>query len=80
MCRSKLIVVPSRWFEGLPLVLQEAFEFHFLAVSNVGPLPEIVAPAKGIVLNVANLTAGFSDILKLIKSQGPLGTDIAEFS
>ena len=70
MCQSKLIVVPSRWFEGLPLVLQESFEFGTpVAVSNVGPLPEIVAPAKGIILDLANLTAGFSEIVELIKNR-----------
>ena len=36
---------------------------------NVGTLPEIVAPAKGIVMNVANLTAGFSEIVNLIKNK-----------
>ena len=38
-----LIVVPSEWFEGFPMVLQEAFALGTpAAVSEIGPLPSLV--------------------------------------
>jgi glycosyltransferase involved in cell wall biosynthesis len=40
---AKLLLVPSIWFEGFPLVLQEAFAVGTpSAVSNLGSLPTIV--------------------------------------
>ena len=47
---SRLLVVPSRWFEGFPMVLREAFAYGVAtAVSGIGPLPTIVSNAKGVV-------------------------------
>lgn len=43
---SRLLVLPSRWFEGCPLVLSEAFAFGTpVLVSDLGPLPGFVTPA-----------------------------------
>jgi len=40
---ARLIVVPSEWFEGFPMVLQEAFALGTpAAVSEIGPLPSLV--------------------------------------
>lgn len=40
---SKLMVLPSEWFEGFPMVIREAFAFGTpVAVSNIGPLTSIV--------------------------------------
>lgn len=40
---AKLLIVPSIWFEGFPLVLLEAFAVGTpIAVSNLGSLPTIV--------------------------------------
>lgn len=45
IARSKLLVVPSVWFEGFPLVLREAFALGTPAgVSNIGGLPALVGP------------------------------------
>jgi glycosyltransferase involved in cell wall biosynthesis len=41
--KAKLLVVPSIWFEGFPMVLQDAFAAGTpCAVSNIGSLPTIV--------------------------------------
>jgi len=40
---ARLVVLPSTWFEGFPMVLREAFAFGTpAAVSELGPLPELV--------------------------------------
>ncbi len=56
MAKAKLLVLPSEWFEGFPLVLGEAFAFGTpAAVSNIGPLPSIVNYGKnGVVFEPAN--------------------------
>lgn len=43
IARARLLVVPSTWFEGFPMVLREAFAFGTpAAVSGLGPLPGLV--------------------------------------
>jgi glycosyltransferase involved in cell wall biosynthesis len=43
IARARLLVLPSEWFEGFPMVVREAFAFGTpAAVSNIGPLPSIV--------------------------------------
>lgn len=67
---SKVIIVPSRWFEGLPLVIQEAFEFGTpLAVGDVGPLPSLVAQTGGIVIDNENTENSFREIKELINNK-----------
>lgn len=45
--QAKLLVVPSRWFEGFPLVISEALAHGTpLAVADIGPLGEIVEDAN----------------------------------
>lgn len=40
---ARLLILPSIWFEGFPMVIREAFAFGTpAAVSNIGPLPFIV--------------------------------------
>lgn len=40
---AKLVVLPSEWFEGFPMVIREAFAYGTAAaVSKIGPLPNIV--------------------------------------
>ena len=47
IARSQLLVLPSVWFEGFPMVLREAFAFGTpAAVSELGPLPGLVG--KGV--------------------------------
>ena len=61
----KLVVVPSLWFEGFPMVLAESLSVATpLAVSNIGCLPEVVNMGKcGVVFepgNVDSLVAGIN--------------------
>jgi glycosyltransferase involved in cell wall biosynthesis len=54
--RARLLVVPSEWFEGFPMVLREAFALGTpAAVSNIGPLPNLVRdPESGGVFEPGN--------------------------
>lgn len=56
IARARLIVLPSEWFEGFPMVVGEAFAFGTpLAVSNIGPLPSIVRQGEnGVVFEPGN--------------------------
>lgn len=53
---ARLLVLPSECFEGFPMVVREAFAFGTpAAVSNLGPLPDIVQHGKsGLVFEAAN--------------------------
>lgn len=43
IARARLLVLPSEWFEGFPMVIREAFAFGTpVAASEIGPLPSIV--------------------------------------
>lgn len=53
---AKLLILPSEWFEGFPMVIQEAFAFGTpVAVSDIGPLATIVRHEKnGVVFSPAD--------------------------
>lgn len=59
IAKSKLLVLPSEWFETFGLVLIEAFAAGTpAAVSNLGPLPSIVSHGdSGVVFEAANPSA-----------------------
>ncbi len=62
---SKLIVLPSLWFEGFPMVLREAFTFGTPSiVSDIGPLPSLVMPNAGLAFKAGD----DNDLLTTIKS------------
>ena len=51
IARACLLVLPSEWFEGFPMVVREAFAFGTpAAVSNIGPLPSIVRQGENGVV------------------------------
>jgi len=56
IANARLLVLPSEWFEGFPMVIREAFAFGTpVAVSNIGPLPSIVQHGKdGVVFEPEN--------------------------
>jgi len=56
IAHARLLVLPSEWFEGFPMVVREAFAFGTpAAVSNIGPLPSIVRQGEnGMVFEPAN--------------------------
>lgn len=71
---SRLLVLPSEWFEGFPMVLREAFAFGTpAAVSDLGPLPSLVRdgengtvfPAADAAKLLAIVRAAWSDHAKL---------------
>jgi glycosyltransferase involved in cell wall biosynthesis len=51
---ARLLVLPSTCFEGFPMVIREAFAFGTpVAVSNIGPLPQIVEHGtNGVVFSI----------------------------
>lgn len=66
IARSRLLVLPSEWFEGFPMVVREAFAFGTpVAASDIGPLPSIVRQGEnGMIFTPGNAES----ILKVIKS------------
>ena len=56
IARARLLLLPSECFEGSPMVALEAFAFGTpVGVSNLGPLPAIVAAGRnGIVFEAGN--------------------------
>ena len=56
IAHSQLLLLPSECFEGFPMVVREAFAFGTpVAVSNLGPLPTIVAKGEnGLLFEPAN--------------------------
>lgn len=61
---ARLLILPSRWFETFGMVLLEAFKAGTpVAVSDIGPLPDLVAAADGVVFRAgdpANLLTSIS--------------------
>lgn len=56
IANARLLVLPSEWFEGFPMVVREAFAFGTpVAVSDIGPLPSIVQHGvSGVVFQPSN--------------------------
>jgi len=56
IAQSRLLVLPSEWFEGFPLVVREAFAFGTpVAASNIGSLPSIVHQGEnGVIFSPGN--------------------------
>ena len=54
--KAKLLILPSEWFEGFPMVIREAFAFGTpVAASNIGPLPSIVRNGlNGVIFEPGN--------------------------
>jgi glycosyltransferase involved in cell wall biosynthesis len=53
IARSRMLILPSEWFEGFPMTVREAFAFGTpAAVSRLGPLPSLVANGRcGLLLD-----------------------------
>lgn len=64
IAHARLLVLPSVWFEGFPMVLREAFAFGTpAAVSGIGPLPRIVQHGcTGVVFRPADAAALLSEV------------------
>lgn len=74
MARARLVVVPSEWFEGCPLVIQEALSVGTpVAVSAVGGLPEFIGtPESGAIFKPASPAAMLSVLQRLWTTPGLL--------
>jgi glycosyltransferase involved in cell wall biosynthesis len=72
MKRAKLVVLPSKCFEGFPLVVREAFAFGTpVAVSALGPLPEIVNNGvNGVLFRAGDPSSILGEIRKNWMSEG----------
>lgn len=74
IARASLLVLPSEWFEGFPMVVREAFAFGTpAAVSNIGPLPSIVCEGEnGTVFEPANPDSLLKTVQKVWYERGEL--------
>jgi glycosyltransferase involved in cell wall biosynthesis len=57
LSKGRLLVLPSLWFEGFPMVVREAFAFGVpVAASRLGPLPDIVPEGRaGALFEAGNV-------------------------
>ena len=76
IAQASLLVLPSEWFEGFPMVVCEAFAFGTpAAVSNLGPLPSIVTPGvSGVVFEAGNPVALLDEVSRAWSMPGLLPT------
>jgi glycosyltransferase involved in cell wall biosynthesis len=71
---ARLLVLPSEWFEGFPMVVREAFAFGTpVAVSDIGPLPSIVQHGiSGVVFTPGNPEALLREVRGAWEASGLL--------
>lgn len=74
IARAKLLVLPSTWFEGFPMVIREAFAFGTpVAVSAIGPLPSIVTnELNGVLFDPADQESLLHEVRAAWESIGKL--------
>jgi len=74
IARAQLLVLPSECFEGFPMVVREAFAFGTpAAVSNIGPLPNIVkSGVSGLLFEPGNFVSIRERISEAWKTSGLL--------
>jgi len=77
--RAKVIVFPSRWYEGFPMTLLEAFSCKTpVIVYNLSVMPEIVADGKeGFVVKIGDIQKMREKIIRLF-SDYQLWKEISE--
>lgn len=74
IAHARLLVLPSEWFEGFPMVVREAFAFGTpAAASNIGPLPSIVQQGEnGVVFEPANPQSLLNAVRSVWEKDGEL--------
>ena len=74
IARARLLILPSEWFEGFPMVVREAFAFGTpVAVSNIGPLPLIAQGGiSGVVFEPGNPESLLQQVRAAWKTPGML--------
>lgn len=67
---SKLLILPSEWFEGFPMVIREAFAFGTpVAASNIGPIPDIVKEGvNGNLFEAGNANSIYLVVSKMVSN------------
>ncbi len=78
VAEAKLLFIPSIWFEGFPIVLQEAFAAGTpCAVSDIGALSSLVKDGKnGLVFEARNATA-IAELMRRVWSDDALSARIS---
>ena len=78
-CRAKVIVFPSRWYEGFPMILLEAFSSKTPVITyNLSVMPEIVANGKeGFIVEIGDIQK-ISEIINRLFSDYQLWKKISE--
>jgi len=73
--RARLLILPSEWFEGFPMVIREAFAYGTpVAVSNIGALGEIVEDGvTGVLFNPGDHSSLVEVVESIWRRQGHLG-------
>lgn len=71
---ARMLILPSEWFEGFPMVVREAFAFGTpVAASNIGPLPSIVQHGvNGVVFEASNPSALVSVVKNALENESSL--------
>jgi glycosyltransferase involved in cell wall biosynthesis len=71
---AKLLILPSQWFEGFPMVIREAFAFAVpAAVSAIGALPSIVQDGiSGVVFSPGDSQSLLQRVREAWESPGML--------
>lgn len=55
MRRSRFLIVPSKWYEGFPMVIAEAYSNGLPVIaSDIGSLSEIITPKSGFLFDIGN--------------------------
>jgi glycosyltransferase involved in cell wall biosynthesis len=74
IARARLLLLPSTWFEGFPMVLREALAFGTpAAVSAVGPLPGLVEHGRaGLVFRPGDPASLLGEVRRAWESPGAL--------
>jgi glycosyltransferase involved in cell wall biosynthesis len=67
IANARLLILPSRWFEGFPMVIREAYAFGTpVAASSIGPLPQIVTQgAEGVHFEPDNARSLYESVSAL---------------
>lgn len=76
MARSAVLIVPSIWYEGFPMVVAEAFA-HGLPViaSDIGALPELISDGKnGLLFPTGDENALGTTVRRIFGTPGLLET------
>ena len=71
IAKAWMIVIPSLWYEGFPMVLRDSFAYGTPAlVSNIGPLPDIISdPLCGFCFEPGNKYSLYSSLRRSLSDK-----------